>query len=357
MTDDGVESWDVLECLGSWSRNRWSSPRTPTRRTTRYRLLETLRASSRASASTRPATPTAGGVATPSTTPPSANTPVPAWKAPTSSPGQRRVEAELDNIRAVLRWGTDTTAQADADLALRIVIALTILESFTTTWSTQLWADALIPRARSSSIAGRSGVIAAAAFWHMLQDDLEGAERLAREALESPTGPGASRFIAISYQVLGRGALSPARPGRRARTRGRGSPRARRGRCPIERPRSAAPTVASLFCLSVGDLDGARREADVFVEIARATGNPSRISLARGAEGRAWSSEDPDRALAAFDESIALARAGASGACTPARSPVPPNCVLEPATDSVPFPNCGPPSRSVTTSASESTSG
>ena len=41
----------------------------------------------------------------------------------------RRVEAELDNIRAVLRWGSDATAQADADLALRIVIALTILES------------------------------------------------------------------------------------------------------------------------------------------------------------------------------------------------------------------------------------
>ena len=37
----------------------------------------------------------------------------------------------------------------------------------------------------------------------MLQDDLEDAERLAHEALESPTGPGASRFIALSYQVLG----------------------------------------------------------------------------------------------------------------------------------------------------------
>ena len=37
----------------------------------------------------------------------------------------------------------------------------------------------------------------------MLQDDLEDAERLAREALESPQGPGASSVIAMSYQVLG----------------------------------------------------------------------------------------------------------------------------------------------------------
>ena len=52
------------------------------------------------------------------------------------------------------------------------------------------------------------------------------------------------------------------------------------------------------------------------VEIARATGNPSWISIALGTEGRAWFSDDPDRALAAFDESIALARAGGSEHCT-----------------------------------------
>ena len=59
------------------------------------------------------------------------------------------------------------------------------------------------------------------------------------------------------------------------------------------------------------------------MEIARASGRPSRICVALGTEGRAWFSADPDRALAAFDESIALARAGAANPGL--SSPVPPN--------------------------------
>ena len=211
----------------------------------------------------------------------------------------------------MLRWGSDTPAQADADLALRIVIALNILESFTTTWSIHPWADALTPRARSSSIGGRSGVIAAAASWHMLQDDLEDAERLAREALESPQGPGASSCHRDELPGARLGALPPGIARRGARTGGRGSPRLDAADAP-SKDHGVLHDLGSQFCLSVGDLDGAQREADAYVEIARATGRPSRICVALGTEGRAWFSADPDRALAAFDESIALARAGAA---------------------------------------------
>jgi hypothetical protein len=65
--------------------------------------------------------------------------------------------------------------------------------------------------------------------------------------------------------------------------------------------------ITSRARVPVGDLDGARREADAGLEIARATGNPSSLSSALGYEGRAWFSEDPDRALAAFDCGAALA--------------------------------------------------
>ena len=224
-----------------------------------------------------------------------------------SSPGRGESRPNSTTSAPCCVGAVDATAQADADLALRIVIALTILESYSTTWSPQPWADALTPRARSSSIAGRSGVIAAAASWHMLQDDLEDAERLAREALERP-GHGPTRFIAKSYQVLGSvryrqgspaDALELVAEGHRALDAADARPS---DHCPLH-------DLASLVCASVGDLDGARREADAFVDIARATGKPTRISIALGTQGLAWFSEDPDRALAAFDESIALAGA------------------------------------------------
>ncbi|MFI5046282.1 MAG: hypothetical protein ACHQIG_04390, partial [Acidimicrobiia bacterium] len=311
VTDADLEGSEVLDCLVSLVEKSMVLVEETDEATTRYRLLETLRAFGRERLDAAGETDRwrrrhaeyyaafcerAG--------PELASAEELVWG--------RRVEAELDNIRAVLRWGSDATAQADADLALRIVIALAIVES-QATWSTQRWADALIPRARSSSIAGRSGVLAAAAQWHSLLDDLDGAERLAREALESPTGPGASRFVAMSYWVMaavrelqGRlaDALELVAEGHRALDAA-GAPWNDHG--PLH-------FIASHICLNIGDLDGARREADTCLEIARATGNPTRISLALGIEGRAWSSEDPDRALAAFDESIALAHAGASGA-------------------------------------------
>ena len=310
VTDAEIEGWDVLQCLGRLVEKSMVLAEDADEATTRYRLLETFRTFARehldAAGETEHwrrryaqhyaefcerAGPELG----------SADELV--W--------ERRVEAELDNIRAVLRWGSDATAQADADLALRIVIALTTLEGFTTTWSPASWADALTPRARSSSIAGRSGVIVAAAYSHMLQDDLEDAERLAREALENPPGPGASRFIATSYQVLSSVGYRQRGPAEALELVAEGH----RALDAADAPSTDHGPLydnESQFCLSVGDLDGAQRIAGAYVKMARATGKPSRISIALSTEGRAWFSEDPDRALAAFDESIALARAGGS---------------------------------------------
>jgi tetratricopeptide (TPR) repeat protein len=311
VTDAETDGWDVLQCLGSLVEKSMVLAEDTDEATTRYRLLETLRAFAREQLDAAGETDHwrrrhAGHYAD------FCERASPELEGPDELAWVRRVDAELDNIRAVLRWGSDATAQADADLALRVIIALTILES-QATWSTQRWADALIPRARTSSIAGRSGVMAAAANWHMLQDDLEDAERLAREALDSPTGPGASRFIALSYWVLGSVRYRQGWPADALELVAEGH----RALDAADAPSSdhgLLHGLASWFRLSVGDLDGAQREADAAVEIARATGNPSQISLALGMTGRAWFFDDPNRALAAFDESIALARAGASGA-------------------------------------------
>ena len=62
----------------------------------------------------------------------------------------------------------------------------------------------------------------------------------------------------------------------------------------------------------MGDAETARREADAALEVARESGNPSLIGSALAFVGRARFVDDPDVALAAFEESIALTRAGAA---------------------------------------------
>jgi tetratricopeptide (TPR) repeat protein len=149
----------------------------------------------------------------------------------------------------------------------------------------------------------------AAADWRMLRDDHDAAERLAREALNLVAHD--PRAIGWSYFVL---SSARYRQGQAAEAielldEGHAALDA------LHAPRDchvALHGLASLFHLSLGDTEAARREADTQLEIARSTANPSMLTFALANAGRAWFSDDPDTALAAFEESVALTRAGAS---------------------------------------------
>src|SRR5439155_15144704 len=109
VTDADVEGWDVLQCLGSLVEKSMVLVEETDEATTRYRLLETLRAFAREQLDAAGETDhwrrrhaeyyadfceRAG----------------PKLDGPDELAWARRVEAELDNIRAVLRWGSDATA-------------------------------------------------------------------------------------------------------------------------------------------------------------------------------------------------------------------------------------------------------
>ena len=185
----------------------------------------------------------------------------PELEAPTSPPGAAGRSSSCTISAPRCGGAVEATAQADADLASVLVTALNILESQATTWSTLPWADVLTPRARTSSVAGRSGVISAAAAWPMLQDDLEDAERLAREALESPTGPGVSRSSRRATRCSPRCAAAR-RPRRSARTRGRGSPRPDAARAPS--PTTVRCTTACRSCASASAIPTAPEEKPMY---------------------------------------------------------------------------------------------
>jgi predicted ATPase/class 3 adenylate cyclase len=308
IADDEVESWDVLDSLASLVEKSMVLADVDDDGTSRYRLLETLRAFAREQLDTRGETDgwrrrhasyyaefceRAG----------------PELIGPDEFVWKHRIDVEVDNIRAALTWGADAPDQADTDLALRALIGMAWnIGRFQ--WDLTAWASQLVPHARASELPGRAVVLAAAATGYMLDDDYEVGEQLANEALVLPADDG-GQSIGWSYFCLasiryrqGRvaDALAVVEEGHRALDAA-GARREAHG--PLH-------GNASLFLVVVGDMEQARREADIHLELGRRSGNPTSLAAGLSYWGRAFFSDDPAAALAAFEESIEYTRRGAA---------------------------------------------
>jgi predicted ATPase/class 3 adenylate cyclase len=315
VTDADVERWDVLECLTSLVEKSMVDAEHTDNSTTRYRLLETLRAFAREQLDDADDTDQwrrrhAGYYADFS------EFVGPELMGPDELVWVGRIEANVDNLRAALKWGLDAPAQADADLALRIVIALRYGVMSRNRWALGGWTETLLPRARSSTLAGRSIVIAGAADWFMLIDDLDAAEQVAREALDIAAPAGDTVSIAWSYHVLGSVRYRQGQTADALDVLAEGHEALRAAGAQPESHASLHGLEALLY-LTLGDVEAARREADTELEIARASANPGMLAAALGSVGWARFSDEPAAALDAFEESMALSRAGAGGVNQP----------------------------------------
>jgi predicted ATPase/class 3 adenylate cyclase len=227
-----------------------------------------------------------------------------------------RVDTEVENIWAALRWGLDSPAQEDADLALRMVIALTRApggaESRAARWGLQEWADSVLTAARSSALPGRAQAISLTAMWRTnLVYDVKAAEELGWEALRAPSAAEVPQSIALSYYTLATvrywqgqtaEALELLVEGHQALDAA-GAP----GGC-----HGTLHALSSLLHVAAGELEAAGREAEAYLEIARFAGSALMLQAALAYAGSAWFSQDPDRALAALEDSIALGRVAAT---------------------------------------------
>ena len=184
--DDGIEGWDVLDALGSLvdevdarRRRRPPTPRPGTR-------CSKPCASTPASASTRPATPTLGGDATPSTTPPSLRSSDRACTASTSSPGGPGCAPS-----------STTSAPRSTGPSIPPPPATPTSRSASSPpwptncpWTQQLMSASgrqrAIPRADETTAGRRTAILGAAAVHAMFLGDLEAATTLARDG--SATG-------------------------------------------------------------------------------------------------------------------------------------------------------------------------
>ncbi len=220
-----------------------------------------------------------------------------------------RIRRELDNLRAAVTWALDRDDRADAELGVAIVAALHDQANTDIGSGIGAWAERAVPHARSSIPARRRAVLGAAAYTALqVRVDAEAGRSLALDAVtdsltdEPPMSIIADIALASSYGYAGEvDAMRTHLAGVHATLDALGDH-------PYEQ--SILHSTTSTLLNMIGDRDGARWAADESLRIARRLQNPTALGFALFAVGFAGVDDDPDVALAALDESIALTRAG-----------------------------------------------
>ena len=311
--NDELESWDVLDALRDLVSKSMLVAEETRDGSTRYQLLETLRQYARERLDEAHATDHfrrrhAACYAE--------------W-AERAGPGllgrdelewRAALRVELDNLRAAVAWALDTADPADQELALRIVAALSFQATGDRASGISTWAAQALPFAEGARPALRIAVIGAAGWDSAMRLDYERARELTSTAFrlleENPEVEWTSAAAAVG--AAGVAALYTGRFEEASELAQRFVADERARSVAVAMFDAAVGTVPVMAELLGGNWPAAREHAEEAVAIARRVGNPSGIALALYVFGWALTYDDPPAALAAFDESIALVRSGAS---------------------------------------------
>ncbi len=303
---EGLERWDILDGLANLVSKSMVAEEDGPDQTTRYRLLETMRAYARQRLAAtgkldmlqlRHAQHYAVF----------AEEAGPELLGPLQLDWQRRIRAELDNLRAAVTWALTGSDQA-RQLAFRIVAALAF-SAVSRRDDVGMWAESALAQADMCPPGMRATVIAAAAWSAYFAGDLPLAQRRAEEALrqppsDDPNSRGMPR--ALLSQIY-------ARTGHPER----GANIARKGREEFAQQGTGVYigyllAMEATAWITAGDFTAARQPAIRAVEIARMSRNPALSALACYAAAHAVRLEEPQTALQFIEDSLALTRAGAA---------------------------------------------
>jgi predicted ATPase/class 3 adenylate cyclase len=308
VAGSGIESWGVLDALLGLVAKSMVMADEAAGDTTRYEMLETLRAYAReqleeagtadewrrrhAEYFTELAEHVGEGVLGPDEL---------AWRA--------RFRAELDNLHAAVTWALDSADDADGELAVRIVSALVQEARMDRGTGIGSWAELALARAATSSPGRRSAVTAVAAWTAYDRGDFQVARSRALAAIEDGA-PSTGRATAwaqahIALSMI-EGFAGKRDEARRAVVDGLAA---------IEAGPDLVARADLHFHLAglesmIGDAEGARAHAEETLRLAREARQPSALVSALYARG--LSEKDPDLALGSLEEGIALSRAGAT---------------------------------------------
>ena len=302
---DDLQRWDVLDSLTSLVGKSLVSEEEGPDQTSRYRLLETMRAYAwqqlaaageqdrlrRRHAEYYTALAERAGLE---------------LAGPAQLEWQPRVRAERDNLQAAVAWAL-TSGDQTRPLAFRIVAALAAF-AVTSPSTVGGWAEACLAQIGACPPELRGMVIAAAAWSAFFAGDLPLAQRRAEDALQDPAA-GDPISLGMLRSVLAQTFMLTGQA-----ERGAGIARAGRQEVAeqgIEVLVGYFHANEAMAWTAAGDYAAARQPAMEAVEVARRVQNPGLSAWAFcTAAGAIWP-DDAQAALRLIEDSLALTRAGA----------------------------------------------
>ena len=220
-----------------------------------------------------------------------------------------QILSDVDNLRTALEWAASSSDPDDQGLGITIAAELSTEAWANTKSGIGRWSIRMAPFAHTAPPGYRHAVLGTAGYVAVLLDgDLDSARAFALDALvdgvppDSPTAQLAHTALASVSQFSGdfEGGVAWMDDGLAW----------------------FAQVVDADYFVAIGlavkvtgsifvEPDAAVRDAESALALARTVGNPSVTGLALFVLGFAVQERDPERALVAFDECIALGRAGA----------------------------------------------
>jgi predicted ATPase/class 3 adenylate cyclase len=306
VAGEGIEGWDVIDALGGLVAKSTVTAEEGAGGAMRYQLLETMRQYALERLEE-------GGD-------------VDAWRrrhaahyadiAEQLSTGMRgpqelaaRVQLlmEVDNVRAAVIWGLDAVDDADSEMAMRIIAALSHEASLHRSVGVGRWALRAVDRAERSSPARRADVLGAAAYSTLVSGDHERSRELALAALRDGPQP-ESWSPGLAFLTLGYGALATGRHDEVLPIMNEGHEKL----AAIVHDEWAM--LAFLWSKtafgSLLNAPGTHAEAADLVRRARALGNTTAIANSLHAYAMSRARDEPEESLAAFEESVGLLTVG-----------------------------------------------
>jgi predicted ATPase/class 3 adenylate cyclase len=223
-----------------------------------------------------------------------------------------RVNVEIDNFRAAVTWALDRADHGAAEIAMRIIGALTVESVRNRGAGIGNWAEQAVASPATANSSHRAAVLVAAGFGAYHRLDSEAAVSYVERAAAEPDEP---MIFALAEAVRGNVAIVTSGTAEAFRIEHAAlvalegnddtTLAARLMLCPVP-----------IFAAVDGRIDDALVLADGLLEDARRLGQPTGLALALYARGFVLVFADRDREAAyeALTESIALTRAGASDA-------------------------------------------
>jgi predicted ATPase len=220
------------------------------------------------------------------------------WLSPRQHSAYEWLDREMDNLRAAFRWAKD---HGNVDIAARIASNVGDMARFRVRDEAANWAEEIVDAARD--VRHQRLVVlltwAASSAWSFAR--LDDAKRYGTEAISLAGNRDFEPFV-WAYTDL---AMIAYYEGDRERA--------------IKLARAGSEHEADRhdrFCLALllhfmavaGRSDDAIKVADKIMTAVDATGIPSSITIALWGKGEAFAETDPDVALAAYEQAIAVAR-------------------------------------------------